>query len=298
VRAQTLSTLLGSATVVAVLLAHREETGAALAAAPSVLAATVVVHAAVLALRAEIWGATLAAIEDRRLPRETVHAASSTGALLGVLSSHLTLPARVAVVRRRAPDAAPRAAQLVLSDLPLLVLEAACVALLLPIAAAELPLWLAPAPLLVVGAAVVALRLLHERLGASRLAAGLAVLGDRRRRRRVAVLGTLTVALTLVRLGLVLWACGMDHGAEAVAVTYIASSVLGLLPIGPASSLGATVVAAGAATAQATAAGVVISASSVGAAVVYVALTRVAAAPFRPGRSAPSPASAASRPCA
>jgi hypothetical protein len=270
VKARAASTLAGTAVVVAVVLAHRGEAATALAgAAPLLLAATVLLHAAVLALRGEIWGATLAAIEDRRLPRATVHAAASAGAVAGVLSSHLTLPTRVATVRRRAPHESPRAAQLVLTDAPLLGIEAACAALLLPVAAIGLPAWELPLPLLAVAGALVGLRLAHRRFAASRLAAGLAVLADRRGRRRVALLGLVTVVLTLLRLLLILWACGMEHGPAAVALTYIASSVLGVLPIGPATSLGATVIAAGAATAQATAAGVLISASSVGAAVLY-----------------------------
>jgi hypothetical protein len=136
-----------------------------------------------------------------------------------------------------------------------------------------LPVWALPVPLAVVAAALVGLRLAHARFADSRLAAGLAVLGDPWRRRRVALLGLLVVALTLLRLLLILWACGMDHGPAAVALTYIASSVLGVLPIGPASSLGAAVVTAGAATAEATAAGVVISATSVAAVLLYATLT-------------------------
>jgi hypothetical protein len=284
VTARVASTLLGTAAMTGVVLAHRDEAAVALAsAAPPLLVATVLLHAAVLALRGEIWGATVAAIEGRALRRATVHGAASAGFLAGVLSSHLTLPTRLAVVRRRAPDESPRAAQLVLTDVPLLATEGACAALLLPLAAVGLPAWALPLPLLAVGGALAGLRVAHGRLAGSRLATGLAVLADRRRRVRVAALGLLLVALTLLRLLLCLWACGMEHGPAAVALTYIASSVLGVLPIGPASSLGATVVAAGAATAQATAAGVVISASSVGAALLYAGAVW-ASGPALPGR--------------
>ena len=226
--------LAGTAVVVAVVLAHRDEAvGALAAAAPPVLLATVLLHVAVLVVRAEIWGATVAAIDGRSLPRTTLHGAAQRRLQAGVLSSHLTLPTRIAVVRRRAPDDAPRAAQLVLDRRAALGrrggVRGRCCCRWRRRACrrgrSRSRCWRSPRRWSACGS--------HpRRIAETRLAAGLAVRADRRARVRVAALGLVVVALTLLRLLLILWACGMDHGPAAVALTYIASSVLGVLPIG------------------------------------------------------------------
>lgn len=241
----------------------------ALVPAGAVLAA-VALHAVTLALRSEGWRVAIAAIDGRGLDRDAVHAANAGAFGAGTLQSHLGLPVRVALLRRWRGERAPRPLQLALADLPIALAEACCLLVLL----ALWEPWLA----LVAGAVLLALgpgaRTACARWGARRpTVRGVAVLADRRRRVLLLALAAAITAVTAARVWLVLLACGLPHGVEEVAMLVGALGVLGLLPLGPAASPGAALATLGAeGVGSAMAAGLLISASSIGAVAAYAVL--------------------------
>ncbi len=229
--------------------------------------AAIALHAVTLVLRSEGWRIAIAAIDGCPLDRQAVHGANAGAFGAGTVQSHLGLPVRVALLRRWRGDRAPRPLQLALADLPIALAEACCLLMLL----ALWQPWLAVPGLVVLAVLGPGARAACGRWGASRpTVRGVAVLADARR--RVALLG-LAGAITLVAAGrvwLVLVACGLPHGAADVALLCGALGVLGLLPLGPAASPGAALATLGAAgVGSAMAAGLVISASSIGAVAVY-----------------------------
>jgi len=96
-------------------------------------------------------------------------------------------------------------------------------------------------------AILLAMRLGHARLAHHQLAAGFAVLGERSVRPRLLAFVTAVVGLTVLRVWLLAAACGLPHGPMDAALLYLAVSVIGLLPIGPASSPAATIAVSGSA---------------------------------------------------
>jgi hypothetical protein len=238
----------------------------------------------VLIVRTEAWRLTLAAT-GRKPEVRAAHWASAIGFAAGIVEGHAALPARMATARKVAPDSTPPFAAMVLSDVPVYALELCLIIALVPLAAtaeADVPTWALAAMAVLPPLSVLALRALYQRFESHRLAAGLAVLAQPSRRSSLFALAAAIVALTFVRVWLTLWAVGLPSGPGHAALAYIAVTLVGQLPLGPAVGPAATLaVAAGSGVAKATAAGLVISATSVAAVLVYLAVTSV----IRPGPS-------------
>jgi hypothetical protein len=281
---------LAALALVAVVCAqHADDLAHALAAVDAwVFVVVVGLHLVVLVVRTEAWRVTLRGA-GRAPPPRASHWASAVGFVAGILEGHAALPARMAVARRTAPADTPALREMLLSDLPVYALEACLVALLVPIAAVDgagLPPWSAAIALIAPPAAVIALRLLHQRFESHRLAAGLAVLGRPGLRGRLLVLATVVVSLTFARIWISLAAVGLPAGPGDAAIAYVAVTLVGQLPLGPATGPAATLaIASGSGVAAAAAGGLVISAASIGGVLVYLALMAV----IRPRQSAGSP---------
>ncbi|UUY03917.1 hypothetical protein LRS13_25255 [Svornostia abyssi] len=264
-------TVAALAAVAGVVIWRAGEVGEALRVVPlAAVLGAIALHAVTLLLRSEGWRVAIAAIDGRPLDREAVHGANAGAFGAGTVQSHFALPVRVALLRRWRGDAAPRPMQLALADLPIALAEACCVVLLL----ALWKPWLAVPGVVVLLALGPVARASCARWDHSRpTVRGVAVLADGRRR---TVLLALAAAITLVsaaRVWLVLAACGVPADAPDVALVVGTLGVLGLLPLGPAASPGATLATLAAdGVGSAMAAGLVISASSIGAVVLYALL--------------------------
>lgn len=112
---------------------------------PWVIVAATLAHALTLVIRSEAWRLTLGAVADGRLARRTVHAANAGAFLAGTLQSHAAMPARVALLIRLSAPASPRAAQVVLADAPILLMEVMMLAALMAVAAPALGIAWCPA---------------------------------------------------------------------------------------------------------------------------------------------------------
>jgi hypothetical protein len=267
-------TAAGAIVLIGVLCAtHADDVRGAAAAVPAwAVAAAVSLHLVTLALRSEAWRLTLHCAGGPVLPRSTVHLANAAAFVAGTAQSQAALPARVTVLRRLAGAAAPRPGQIYVADVPIFVIELCATALVgvAAIAAGRGTWWMAlPAVGIAIAAAAV-VRWVPRRFAHRPFVRGLAVFGARGRRGWLVVLVAGVVAVTLARIGLVLAVCGLPHGLGEIAWVFAAMGILGLLPLGPGASPGATLVAlAGSSVGAATAAGLLLGASSIVAVVLY-----------------------------
>jgi hypothetical protein len=287
-------TLLATGAATTILLRNGDEIGPALdRISGGLFAAAVLLHLVMLAARSEAWRVVLNASADGRpTPRVPLHAASAVGFVVGAVETPAALPVRMALLRRLAPSDAPGIRAMAFGDAPVFALEICFAALLLVVGAGALglPWWGGPLAVLAAAGILLALRLGHARLGHHPLAAGLAVLGDARVRGRLVTLVAVVVGLTVVRVWLLAAACGLPAGPADAALLYLAVSVIGLVPIGPASSPAATIAVSGgsAGIGAAGAAGLAVSASSIAAVLVYAVVALgaqvVASSHFRRAR--------------
>lgn len=266
-----------------ILSSRGEELTAALDRLPlTIFALATLLHLIVLLVRAEAWGVTLQATCGRTARRRVLHAACAGGYLAGAVQMHVALPVRMAIMRRLAPRETPSVRAMVLSDMPLFWFEVLLGCALGPLAAAAipgLPWWVPPLALVAGLGVVVGLRLTHARFAHHRLAGGLAILGARRLRWSLAALGAAIAVLTFARIAVLAHAGGLPADLPQLALLYLAIGALGLLPIGPASVPGATLVVAGGTfgVGAAGATGLAIAASTIAAVLTYVVAMAIAA---------------------
>ena len=251
----------------------------------------VLAHVATVVLRFEAWRIALHAVGGGPVCRRRLHAATSAGNLAGTLASHLSVPACVAMLRRGDPAGVPSARDMLVAELPVLAVEVGLLALLTIVFSPLIAL-----AGLVLAAAVVALAVRFRHLPA---AAGLAVLGRPGRRAALVALLVLVTLLGVVRAWGVLAGLGLEAGPAEATALFLALSVAGALPIGPAAAPSAGLVLAGGVTAAAAIGAAAIATTAV-AAIVYAGVAWVVAWRPRPGRTTatrigPEPAEASLR---
>jgi hypothetical protein len=265
---------LAAGVLVVVCALHADDLGAALDRLPLLaVGGATLLHALTLVARGEAWRLSLRAADGPMLDRRAVHGASAGAFVAGSVSSHFAMPVRIALLRPLSRDHAPGVRTVLLADAPILALEIVVATSALAVGLAFVPLlpwWLGPCAALAAVGFVVALRMSHLRFEGHPLVTGLAILGRRRERIVLAALVAAIAALTLTRVWLLLSALDLPHDPPAVALVFVAMGVLGLLPLGPASGPGATLVVLGATSATAAAAaGIAVSATSILAVGVY-----------------------------
>jgi hypothetical protein len=238
---------------------HDDLLAAAGAVPPATLAGLAALHLLGLVARSEAWRLSLAAIAGAPPSRVVVHTANAGAFVVGSLEAHATMPARIALLRRLAPTEAPHPGHVAVADLPILLIEVAVAALLLGMTGEW---W---APVAAVAALVVA------RAAAGRKATrGLAVLADARRRAALTGIVAFIVSCGLARIWVALSVVQLDASPARVAVAFAALGAFGLLPLGPSAPPGALLLVSGGA--GALAAGLVLSATSIAAVLLYAGL--------------------------
>jgi hypothetical protein len=226
-----------AALVAALLIFRGEETADALEAFPAIAAGgAIAVQLAWLFCRGEAWRLSLNAMAPASASRGSVHGANGIAFLVGAFQAVGTVPARALSMRRIARDDAPTFGPLVVSDLPILLLEGSLMAVLLlaaAVTAPDLPAWVAGLALGGAMIGIAGLVLARARLAESGVAVGLRVLGDRRRLPAILVLVLVMGALSLTRGTLVLGGFGLPDGFASAVAFVAALGVIGALPIGP-----------------------------------------------------------------
>jgi hypothetical protein len=249
--------------------------GEALVAVPPwVLAAGVGAHLLTLALRTEAWRIVLRAAGGGGVGVQTVHAANAGAFLAGTLQGQAALPTRIALLRRFGGEEAPPVSQIALGDAPIVLFEVCGSAVLAAIgstAVGLIPGWVPWAMLAGALAILTALRVLHHRFAAHRLAAGLGVLADPRLRNRLALAVAGFTAMAFLRTLIVMAGFDLPTDPAHVCLVLFTMGAVGLLPLGVGTGPASMVAALGGSTTivTATAAGMVVSAATVLAVLIY-----------------------------
>jgi uncharacterized membrane protein YbhN (UPF0104 family) len=258
--------------LVAVVARHREEFVTALHSAPvGILVAAAALQLVALVTRTAAWWICVRAaggVVDRR----PLFRAASMGYLASQLNSQLGAAARIAALRRAAPEAAPRVPALIAAELPILLVEGALAALasVTLIAPLGLPWW---APLAFLAAALIVGGALRRQCGRHDRGfwTGVAVLRSASGRTQMVLLVLVAVFAQIARNWLMLHAVGVDASVPDATAVLIAMVVLSQLPVGPSVGAGAAVLILGADGPAATAAaGVLLTATGTAGALAYV----------------------------
>jgi hypothetical protein len=233
-------------------------------------------HVLTLALRTEAWRTVLRAAAGAKAesldPRD-VHAANAGAFLAGTVQGQAALPARIALLRRFGGASAPDVSRLALADAPIVLFEVCAAAVLAAVgstAVGMIPAW---APWAMLGGAVAvlgALRLLYGRFGHRKIAAGLGVLASPELRNRLAIVVAAFTAMAFLRTWIVVAAFALPSDPAHVCLVLFTMGAVGLLPLGIGTGAAATVAALGSASlVTAAAAGMVVSAATILAVLIY-----------------------------
>jgi hypothetical protein len=233
-------------------------TGAPLAIA----AAAVALQLLALLSRSEAWHVCVRA-GGGSVGRRTLYRASSMGFVGGLLHTQLGTAARIAALRRSAPEASPRVCALIGAEMPILIVEGGLAALtsFTLVGPLGLPWWVPLAAFAAVAVTTVALRGVAS-AGAHWLRSGLAVLQSLEGRSRLVGFVLVAVFAQIARNWLLLNAVGVDASVFDAVAVLIAVVTLGQLPFGLSVGAAASVLILGPqGVAAAAAAGVLLTAT-------------------------------------
>jgi hypothetical protein len=255
---------LGSAAVLAIMLAgRRDEFAAALSsAALGVVAVTVVLQIVALLARSEAWHLTIRAAGGT-VERRVLYRASSMQVVGSVINGHLGVAARIAALRRSSPTVCPQVPTLVAAEFPILAVEAALAAVtsFTLVGPLGLPWWAPVIGIAVIGAASAGLRRLALRKGRE-VWRGLAVVRALGSGSRLVAFVLVAVFAQILRNWLLLHAVGVDASLFDAIAVLIAVVTLGQLPVGPSVGAAAAVlILGGDGVAAAAAAGLMLTAT-------------------------------------
>ena len=275
IRRKVVISIIGAAVVTGALTVELVGRGgqftAALASAPVwVLSLTILLQGLALLARTEAWNTCVRAT-GATVSRRVLFRAAGFGYLLSLLNGSLGLAARIASLRRAAPDTSPRVPALLAAEVPIISVEVLLTAvfsftLIGPIGA---PWWVPLIAVVLAAAVMTGLRRLSTRrqLGLWR---GLAVM--RSGRGRMIALVLLAIGAQVARNWLVLWGVGVHVSPFDAIALLITMFTLGQLPIGPSLGAAATVLILGShGVASAAAAGVLLTATATIGSLTYAA---------------------------
>ena len=243
-------------------------TGAPLAIA----AAAVSLQTLALVARSEAWLGCVRA-GGGKMSRRTLYRASSMGFVGGLLHTQLGTAARIAALRRLAPEESPRVPALIGAELPILIVEGSLAALtsFTLVGPLGLPWWV---PLLCLGAIAAASAALGAvaTAGVRWLRSGLAVMRTVDGRARLVGFVLIAVFAQIARNWLLLHAVGVDASVFDAIAVLIAVVTLGQLPFGLSVGAAASVLILGPqGVAAAAAAGVLLTATGTVGALAFAA---------------------------
>jgi uncharacterized membrane protein YbhN (UPF0104 family) len=257
-RRRVVLSVLGAFAVTAVLgfvLADRRgQFMAALHAAPiSFLALAALLQIVALLARTEAWNICVRAAGGT-VPRRLLFRAAGVGYLASLVNGSVGMAARIASLRRVAPQSAPGVPALLAAEVPIITVEVALAAIFsfTLIAPLGIPWWVPVIAVAIIGGAVAVLRRVSERHRTG-LWAGLAVVRDQGRARMIAFV-LLAVCAQIARNWLMLHAIGVNVSVFDSMALLIAMFTLGQLPVGPSIGPAAAVLILGAHGVAATAA--------------------------------------------
>lgn len=271
-----------------VLAGRRQEFVEALNSAPITLVGlAAALQILALLARSEAWLVSVRAAGGL-VGRRLLFRAAGVGYLASVVNGSVGMAARIASLRRVAPDTSPRVPALLAAEVPIITVEVALAAIFsfTLISPLGVPWWIPAIAVGLMTGAVIGLRRLSEnhRMG---LWAGLAVM-RKKARWRLITFTLIAVCAQVARNWLMLHAIGVNVSIFDSMALLIAMFTLGQLPIGPSIGPAAAVLILGShGVAASAAAGVLLAVTGMIGSICYATWAladRVAA-----GRLAPSP---------
>jgi hypothetical protein len=238
--------VVAAAILVAILWGKRDEFSTAISSASiGILLAAAALQLVALLARSEAWHISIGEAGGA-VDRRVLYRASSMGYVGSLLNAQVGTAARIAALRRSAPDESPGVSTLIAAEFPILAVEGTLAALtsftlVVPLG---LPWWL---PIVCLAVALgLSAGLRHLALKEGRLLwSGLAVLRSLRGGGRLVAFVLVAVFAQISRNWLLLHAVGVDASfLDAIAVL-IAMVVLTQLPIGPSTGAAAAVLILG-----------------------------------------------------
>jgi len=216
-----------------VLAGRRREFSAALSSAPiSLLGLAVALQVVALLARTEAWLVSVRAAGGS-VSRRLLFRAAGVGYLASLVNGSLGMAARIASLRRVAPQDTPRVPALLAAEVPIISVEVALAALFsfTLVSPLGIPWWLPVIAIGLTSVCVIGLRRLseHRRL---RWCSGLAVMRTKARGRLIAFT-VVAVCAQVARTWLMLHAIGENVSVFDAMAVLIAMFTLGQLPIGP-----------------------------------------------------------------
>ena len=245
---------------------------AALHTAPiSLLALAVSLQIVALLARSEAWNVCVRAAGGT-VSRRVLFRAAAVGYVASVLNGSFGMAARIASLRRAAPQTTPRVPALMAAEVPIITVELALVAIFsfTLVAPLGVPWWV---PVIIVGltaGVVAALRRVSQRHRTG-LWAGLAILRIPGRGRLI-TFAVLAVCAQVARNWLMLHAIGVNISVFDSMALLIVMFTVGQLPIGPSTGPAAAVLILGAnGVAAVAAAGVLLTVTGIVGSLCYAA---------------------------
>jgi uncharacterized membrane protein YbhN (UPF0104 family) len=243
---------------------------AALHAAPiSLLALAAALQIVALLARSEAWNVCVRAAGGT-VRRRVLFRAAAVGYIASVINGSFGMAARIASLRRAAPQTTPRVPALIAAEVPIITVEIALVAIFsfTLVAPLGVPWWV---PLTTVGltaGVVAALRRFSQRHRTG-LWAGLAILRIPGRSRLI-TFAVLAVCAQVARNWLMLHAIGVNISVFDSMALLIVMFTVGQLPIGPSTGPAAAVLILGAnGVAAVAAAGVLLTVTGIAGSLCY-----------------------------
>src|SRR3954463_12829879 len=235
-----------TAIVVIALWGKREDFATAIEKAPLwLLGCAVLLQIVALLTRTEAWRICVLAAGGT-IGRRRLYRASSMGYVGSLVNAQLGTAARIAALRRSAPEESPRIAPLLTAEVPIMVVEGllAAVASVTLIAPLGLPWW---APLVVLAVALaVSSGLRSLAVGTGRgLRRGLHVMRSLNGSATIIALILVATFAQIARNWLVLHAVGVDVSIFDATAVLIAQVTLAQLPLGPSTGAASTVLILG-----------------------------------------------------
>jgi uncharacterized membrane protein YbhN (UPF0104 family) len=267
------ASIAASLALVAVLVGKWDELEAGITgAALTVVLLAVALQVVALVSRSEAWRVCVHAAGGT-VSRRTLYRASSIGCVGTLLNHQLGTAARIAALRRSAPEATPRVPALIAAELPILFTEAALAALtsFTLVGPLGLPWWTPIVCLVAVGGVGLVFRSIAA-AQARWLAKGLSVLRSQRGSTLLVGLVLVAVFSQIGRNWVLLHAVGVDASLFDAIAVLIAVVTLGQLPFGLSVGAAASVLILGPqGVAAATAAGVLLTATGTVGGLVFAA---------------------------
>jgi hypothetical protein len=262
--AVTVAASIGASVALALLLVGKwDELETGVTGAPlAIAAAAVSLQLVALISRSEAWHVCVRA-GGGSVGRRTLFRASSMGFVGGLLHTQLGTAARIAALRRSAPEASPRVPALIGAEMPILIVEGGLAALtsFTLVGPLGLPWWIPFVAFAVVAGTTLALRGVAS-AGAHWLRSGLAVLQSLDGRSRLVGFVLIAVFAQIARNWLLLHAVGVEASLFDAVAVLIAVVTLGQLPFGLSVGAAASVLILGPqGVAAAAAAGVLLTAT-------------------------------------